>query len=290
MEQIPTHLFREVVDSTPNPVMIFETCGLNRYANQAAHALFGDFETIFDLVENPKSKAELQRQLYACEEGALQDFPPAMEIEIHCLDQQRHFFEVKWRRINDDSNFLVAVFRNVDTEKKRQQELHRQAVTDFLSGLPNRRQFRAILDSQTGQDVCLAILDVDNFKQINDQLGHPTGDSVIRFVARKLMEHFDDALCVARLGGDEFCVLIRKSLTNEATQYFESFRKSIEESKLTEIERDISISIGIANSFPDWNWRELLTRADQALYRAKENGRNQVVAFSDQWAVGRKLG
>lgn len=281
-EQIPAQLFRDIVDSTPNPVVIFRRDGLQKYANRSAESLFGHFDNIFDLVSDSVDQDSLKKQVDSKNKNPDLVLPYSLEVEICCADNMHRSFELKSRKINNDSEFLIAIFRNIDSEKQRHRELHRQAVTDFLSGLPNRRQFRAILDSQAGQDVCLAIVDVDHFKQTNDRHGHLVGDRAIRLVARQLMECFDDAICVSRLGGDEFCVLLRQTDVPTAVQQFEEFRARIDQLKLTDEGSGLTVSIGVANSFTGWDWHGLMARADQALYQAKENGRNQVVAYKEK--------
>lgn len=277
--QLPAQLFREIVDTTDNPVVIFTRNGLQKYTNHSAQSLFGPIKNVFDLICDSDAGNGLKDQIDCNHKNQQLVLRHQLEVKILCEDQTERSFEMSWREIENTPDYIIAIFRNIDSEKERHHELHRQAVTDFLSGLPNRRQFRVIMDSQTGQDVCLAILDVDNFKQINDVHGHLLGDRAIRLVAQQLMESFGDAICLSRMGGDEFCALIRQTDVQTAEQRFEEFRQCISQLHLTEEGCGLTVSIGVANSFPDWNWHELMARADRALYQAKDCGRNQVVAY-----------
>lgn len=176
----------------------------------------------------------------------------------------------------EGQRWLLAQYRNAHDRKVQEQLLKRQATTDTLSGLCNRGQFQSVLEANLRANVCVAILDIDRFKSVNDTYGHPTGDDGIRFVAEQLRQHFQDATCVGRLGGDEFGVVLQVSDQATLIDRFETLRERIaREFRMPGNGLTVSVGLAIAQQAAP-QARELWTLADQALYRAKTLGRNRV--------------
>ncbi len=160
-----------------------------------------------------------------------------------------------------------------------------QALHDDLTGVASRLHFeeeterslaRAVRDKT---DVSLVFLDLDRFKEINDQHGHPTGDQVLREVARRLRALVRTGDSVGRLGGDEFAVLLWGTGTEEAIAAAERIRCAIEEPIFAHPTVRVSASIGVTTALGgDGSYSELLRRSDTAMYRAKHSGRNTCVA------------
>lgn len=161
-------------------------------------------------------------------------------------------------------------------------EIERQAVTDGLTGVANRRSFNDSLIKEFerakryGQPLSLAVIDLDFLKKINDTYGHMTGDEAIKSIGFVLRESSRSIDITARYGGEEFCVLLPNTDVDMAEQLAERLRRTIRE---TEIDGPgaLSASIGVA-SYPLHadGADELFLRADEALYRAKQDGRNLV--------------
>jgi diguanylate cyclase len=167
-------------------------------------------------------------------------------------------------------------------------QARRSADRDFLTGLPNRRAFEHIFESEialarSGQEsLCVAFCDIDEFKQINDTHGHDAGDRVLRAVAQNLARISDDRCHVARHGGEEFVVLLRGLSLAAAWDLLDDTRACQAERRLvnraTEVPfGKITFSVGIADVFAHADPRSALRAADQALYRAKAEGRNRVI-------------
>jgi diguanylate cyclase (GGDEF)-like protein len=169
--------------------------------------------------------------------------------------------------------------------ERLQWQLRHAAETDALTGLSNRRAITDIgerrFDAATGSGrIAVAVLDIDHFKSINDRHGHAAGDAALRAVAARLAAacHPDEAL--GRLGGEEFIVVLASDSLEDARQRAEQFRVAV--ASMPALATDppmapITTSIGVAAREPvDRSYDELLRRADQALYRAKANGRNRV--------------
>jgi len=166
-----------------------------------------------------------------------------------------------------------------------------QAATDGLTGLPNRRAFVEKLDemlhraARFGTPVSLLMLDVDHFKKVNDTYGHPVGDQVLRRLAGLLTESIREAVdLAARFGGEEFAVLLENTSMDGALNLGERLRAGLEAETFIHMEGSqatqfhVTMSIGVA-SYPEaGDAMVLVGRADEALYQAKETGRNQVVS------------
>ena len=205
-----------------------------------------------------------------------------LEFEAQRAEGNNIWVEVRARLFDGQPEpQIVTISRDVDEIRRRHQELKRAATTDFLSGISNRREFQRILESKIHQDICLAILDVDHFKAINDQYGHLEGDQAICHVSKSLVDHFPDAFCVARLGGEEFGVVLPVDQLDVVTERFEQYRQEFAISETLEMTSKVTVSIGLAfNDSTIPNVRMLLTHADQALYQSKRQGRNQLTVVS----------
>ncbi|MER8895714.1 EAL domain-containing protein [Mesorhizobium sp. M0676] len=162
------------------------------------------------------------------------------------------------------------------------------AFHDTLTGLPNRALFedrlrRALLTSGNESKVALLYLDLDRFKHVNDTLGHPAGDELVRQTAARLQHTVRDVDTVARLGGDEFAVILIdvRDVRNAEDISERVLQKLQEPFKLMDDQVFVSASIGIALSTgPDADADDLLRKADIALYEAKKNGRGRYQVFA----------
>jgi diguanylate cyclase (GGDEF)-like protein len=174
--------------------------------------------------------------------------------------------------------------------KKTEAELRYIADHDSLTGLLDRRRFRAELDTYVsftgryGGQGAVMIIDIDGLKAINDSLGHHAGDNLIRHVAAIMRERVRTTDIVARLSGDEFAVLMPQSDTAGALQLGEDLRAQVAENAAAglDIERaTISVGITMFGGERGIGAEAVLVAADQAMYRAKEEGRNQIALFQD---------
>lgn len=166
-------------------------------------------------------------------------------------------------------------------------ELHENAVRDGLTGLYNRRHAIAVLADEfrrsqhvAGARLVLAIVDVDWFKQINDQIGHLAGDAVLIQLARVLNDSLRSGDTLARIGGEEFALIMPDTTLEEAHSACDRLRRRVAETefRIDSGKRiDVTVSIGLAAAVGDMDdYRKLLGEADHHLYDAKTNGRNSV--------------
>ncbi len=160
--------------------------------------------------------------------------------------------------------------------------LRTEADLDHLTGLANRRRFRAALGNEVERwrrysvPCALLLLDIDHMKAINDRFGHPAGDLVIRHIANVLTEASRDNDTAARLGGEEFALLLSGINHEKATAVAERLRAALAEQVVTGVGQ-ISVSVGVAGCPAHANSeRSLYAASDRALYAAKNEGRNRV--------------
>jgi diguanylate cyclase (GGDEF)-like protein/PAS domain S-box-containing protein len=202
----------------------------------------------------------------------------------------------EWQTINtiynEDGSIHrhVALFSDITEKKKSEELIWAQANFDQLTDLPNRRMFRDRLAQdikkahRAGLGLALLFLDLDRFKEVNDSLGHDTGDALLIEAAQRISACVRESDTVARLGGDEFTIILaelddRASVERIATEILRSLTQPFE---LGEHAAYVSASIGIT-MYPDdaTNLEDMLKNADQAMYVAKNAGRNRFSYFTN---------
>ncbi len=186
----------------------------------------------------------------------------------------------------DDREIVLARLRKAE---RTEAELRYLADHDSLTGLLDRRRFRGELDqyvsfsARYGGQGAVMIVDIDGLKAVNDTLGHQAGDNLIRQVAETLRERVRATDIVARLSGDEFAVLMPQTDTAGALALGEDLRAQVAEGERSSADPiSTTISVGITMFGGGRGGAEaVLAAADQAMYRAKEDGRNQIALFRD---------
>ena len=186
---------------------------------------------------------------------------------------------------DEDREVVLAALRQAE---RTEAELRYLADHDSLTGLLDRRRFRSELDqyvsfsARYGGQGAVMIVDIDGLKAVNDTLGHQAGDNLIRQVAETLRERVRATDIVARLSGDEFAVLMPQADTAGALQLGEDLRAQVAEGYPDSVAASVTISVGITMFGGGHGGSEaVLAAADQAMYRAKEGGRNQIALFRD---------
>lgn len=190
-----------------------------------------------------------------------------MELTVHVFQEQV-----------TENMYALLYLKDIDGQKRRQQEQERAANTDPLTNVLNRRIFEQytshyVLEEAKKGEVCaLLILDIDNFKQINDTKGHPYGDKVLRTFVDTIHESFRRTDYIGRLGGDEFVVLFKgfgskKTLDKRLARMQEQLREKLP--------TPVSCSVGITLIRKDsYNYEDSIRQADKALYTAKHKGKD----------------
>jgi diguanylate cyclase (GGDEF)-like protein len=178
----------------------------------------------------------------------------------------------------------VVVARDITELERLRAELTDQAVRDGLTGVYNRRQLTAVLQAQAsvatdGPPLSIVMIDVDHFKTVNDRYGHAVGDQVLVDVARHLTGSVRESDMVARYGGEEFVVVLPGIDAQAAAERADRWRRQC---AATAVDTplgtlNVTFSAGVAQLRPTDGPDDLLSLADEALYRAKRAGRNQVL-------------
>jgi len=222
------------------------------------------------------------------ENGEVSDFPGQMvrrdgtvidiSISSHALyDHTGNFAGVE------------GIYRDVTQRKNLERELHRLATTDMLTGMANRRAFLECAESvyehsrSNGEPLALLMMDLDHFKSINDRFGHLEGDRALVAFSQAVKSQLRASDAVGRLGGEEFGVLLPLTSMDEG---LEVARRILLGVRALQLGDDTGHTYGITASLglstfrqADRSLRDMLDRADQALYLAKHRGRNQVASL-----------
>ncbi len=189
---------------------------------------------------------------------------------------------------------VTCIFGNALNRRDAERALAYQALHDSLTGLPNRSllldRLRTALarSARTTDNVCVMLIDLDGFKQVNDTLGHAAGDELLQVISQRLVDTMRDADSVARLGGDEF-VIVAETATDEinarivADRVLDVLRKPVRVGS-TDLLVSGSVGLVVANASHDRTLDPgaLLRKADIAMYRAKTGGRNRVEVYRDE--------
>ncbi len=277
--------FRTLVRNTSDVILILEDDDTIRYASPSATSVFGHDEvvgrTLPDLLD-PRDRHRAARELTAVRETgprATRDHwwvrrrDGRVEVEVRCSD------------FRDERTVagLVVTLRDVTEQRRLQHELTQRAFHDSLTGLPNRtllleRIGRALLRGRRESSLtCLLFIDLDDFKLVNDTLGHSAGDHLLVAVGNRLSQTLRRSDTAARLGGDEFAVLMedaRRPLDAEllAAQVLQALSRPF---ILGDESVTVSASVGVATARDSTDAEELLSHADLALYAAKAAGAGQ---------------
>ncbi len=194
---------------------------------------------------------------------------------------------------NQEQMLTLELFANQSAislmNSKLYSEIETLAISDGLTGLYNHRKFQEELEREvrrhkrSGFPLCLALMDIDFFKKINDTYGHPAGDAVLKGVAGIIKNTIRSTDIPARYGGEEFSLIMIESDLKNAKLVAERLRKKVEDSSFRYENNNIrvTLSIGISSISRDIEKNRLIDMADQALYHAKKSGRNRTVLWEE---------
>ena len=283
--------FRALVQNSTDIVMITDPHGRSQFATPSTFRVLGiDPESIPGLnpisLIHPDDAPGVQAAI-----GAIGDRPGA-QTTLHC--RVRHA-DGSWRTLeitstnlyhDPDVRGLISNARDVTEGRRYQDQLSHQATHDGLTRLPNRTLFlertRAALARAQSEPVTVALVDLDDFKTINDRLGHGAGDELLIAVADRLRRCVPAGQVVARLGGDEFAVLLVDFPPDEAAAIAGGLIEAVS-APVPAGGQDLLVqaSIGLADARPGDGNTELLRRADVAMYAAKEAGKGRFTRYDN---------
>ncbi len=192
------------------------------------------------------------------------------------IDQEnRLFFQITVKKV---TNYIILSSTDITDLQMKNLEYEDKALKDHLTSLYNRRVIEKIQDRIKNKNICAIILDIDDFKKINDTFGHPVGDKVLKKLATTLSFHLRDDDLIIRWGGEEFLILLENMKNIEmAKNLAEKLRKTINKIVIDN-HLQFTASFGISCDFIDdiTSLNRLIKEADEALYRAKKSGKNRV--------------
>jgi len=282
------HLF----DASPMPLVLVRVADSRvlRY-NAAAKVLFdphdlshGDVFTT-DFYENPAQRLQLLERLQA--EGTVRQ----AEVRLKTVGGQGVDALLSMRPLRfAGEDCIVTGMVEISAQKHLEQQLRALAHTDPLTGLQNRRGFFAMVEHAlrtrpAGQPgPCIMLIDLDHFKQINDRYGHPVGDEILVEFAQVVLSLLREGDVFARMGGEEFCILLAHTRASQALEVAERVREFVAAHPFQTSAGVVrlSLSLGIAGcDAPVQSIDRVLSMADQAMYRAKQGGRNRTELYCD---------
>ena len=287
-------LFETMLSSLPDPCYILDLDGTFIYANKAMAKLCdlpteeirGKYFCEMPLPAHYNNKKQLENVIRRKEQSR-------GEVEVRSAQGNPRAFEYLYAPVVDDKGRVEAISgisHDVTFRKQSEAKTWRHANYDLLTNVPNRRLFLDRLDQhaahsdRTGDPFALLFIDLDNFKPINDRLGHDAGDVLLKAVASRLSECVRQSDTVARMGGDEFTVLL---LDTGNLDYIKDIARHIlaelaQPFHVANEEVKVSSSIGIT-LFPEdgRSTQQLVNNADQAMYLAKHSGRNQICFYKE---------
>jgi diguanylate cyclase (GGDEF)-like protein len=200
-------------------------------------------------------------------------------LETFELEEQHEMLLEEMAKLN---KLLEArVVKQKEALHDAMERMESMATTDLLTGVYNRRKFEATLEteisraSRYGHSLSLLMLDIDYFKKVNDQWGHPTGDQVLKDLADLLKENTRSSDTIGRWGGEEFLILAPATPPGDAFRLGENLRQIIAQHRFEPV-GELTVSLGVTGYIPgEDNLMALLNRVDAALYSAKNQGRDQ---------------
>ncbi len=197
------------------------------------------------------------------------------------FSRSKRFSEKELHLIEIYISCLILPIRNALTYQLAIQSALRDGLTGVgnRSALENNLERDIALAKRHNQPLTVLVIDIDNFKDVNDNFGHSAGDHILKAVAEEMRHCCRDADSSYRFGGEEFVILLNKTDADGSAVVAERLRRNIESmaSSYEDQAIDVTVSIGVATLLKDDNLPSLFARADKALYQAKNNGRNQVV-------------
>ena len=207
-------------------------------------------------------------------------------VKIENKEGQDRIFTVNIDDYEQKGEHYVISFTDITELKEKSNLLEYQANHDQLTGLFNRQKFNEILTKEIKRErryencLSLILFDIDNFKKFNDTYGHQMGDEVLKTISEIVLKNIREHDTVARWGGEEFVVLLPQTDIGGARNVAEKIRKAIAIHEDEIIPEKITASFGISQLKKEENENDLFRNADKALYSAKEEGKNIVIAFN----------
>ncbi len=241
---------------------------------------------VFELLLDPEDRKRVLDEFGAYKEGIKDEIHVQLPV-IH-QDGNKRWMLVRgkgFKDINGELKIIHGIILDITRMKEQEEYIEYLAKHDYLTELPNRMNFMNKLkeDLRLGRQGAILLLDIDNFKSVNDTLGHIYGDKMLQEISRKLSRIIDDKLFVSRFGGDEFLVLISgETRIGEIEAYVQKIMDLFEEPLILNLKENyVKFSIGITFYPKDSDdIDQLIINVDTAMYRVKRGGKNNFMFYS----------
>jgi two-component system, cell cycle response regulator len=277
-----------IVTYIKDGILIVDESGVVKFANPAAAQMFD--RQLSDLIDHELGLPIVIGKVAELDIIRSRGILGRAEItvgETEWLEQKVSI--VAMRDVSERNQIEQKLRIALNKQKVFSQKLKKLANTDVLTGIPNRRNILATskkefqLTQRDHETFSILIIDIDHFKFVNDSYGHLIGDQVLKEISQLLVKYLRNVDTVGRLGGEEFMIILPATELQEAMEIAERLCEQIRNLEIytTSQSIKITISIGVTAYQPnDQNDTAMLKRADDALYQAKESGRDRVVAIS----------
>lgn len=292
-----------IFESTPRPVFLIDRDGLLDSINLAASKFLGLSNTSGKMYYSGGHSTLDRKAEGLC--TPILDYLPWLENEIHTfsnIDTPSHrieldtyhfgehkYFDVFLARMQDVSDKysgIIIILDDITKRKMLEDQLNYLATTDALTGAHNRHSFSELGNEEITRSkryqrpISLLMLDIDDFKRINDTFGHAVGDDVLRALSDKCLSIFRQTDIFGRIGGEEFAAILPETTLDAAQQVAERIRVALSQIKVNSSKEQISftVSIGVVERDEKQELSDIMNYADKALYEAKNMGKNRVVS------------
>jgi len=289
-------LLADLVENLSDPVFHIRPDGTIGYVNSACERVYGYARE--EMLNQPSSMLRpddrVALMVKYIREVQQSNQPIVLETEALHKDGSRIPMELRSTILRDADGTVLgigSVVRDMTMQKELEAELRRAADTDALTGLANRHRFSRVADAEArramryGHGLAVIVCDIDHFKSVNDTYGHAGGDLALKVFAQTTSECLRQPIdLLGRVGGEEFAVILPETDLSGAKRVAERIRSAVEQVQVDHDGRTFGFTVSLGVSlFKDGETspEAAMKRADEALYRAKKNGRNRVEAVSD---------
>lgn len=279
--------YKKIIDSSSNIVIINHDKALIS-VNRIFFKYFKKYKTLEEFTQNYRCICEL----FEAEDGYitpdmdgvywveyLVKNPLAENKAKIILDDKEFFFSATASLVSEDSGHYSIVFSDITQAENYKIELEKLTITDTLTGIGNRRYFHQKMQEEINRakrnesKLSVIMCDIDHFKEVNDKYGHDVGDEVLREYTKLIASSLRETDVFCRIGGEEFMIILPSATKEDGLMIAEKFRSEVEESEKVV---PITMSFGVAQYIKGEDIEFIFKRVDNALYAAKEAGRNMV--------------
>ena len=271
-QEQPAELLSKLVSSYADGIMLLSADGEVRYANPAAVRMLG----------------RSGKELHDCRFDRRHRQGTQQEFEVVSRNGEKKIIEARFSQLQwDDESLRIVSLRDITQRWKVQKQLAERARRDSLTDLPNRGWMSHELDRMVsearryGSSLSVVMMDLDDFKAVNDRWGHGAGDELVKAFADTLRGWVRSADLPARYGGDEFAVVMPHTNLSAAVQMARRLRDEFARIEDHRNESRTTFSAGVAELGEEGTADSILKRADRGLYEAKSRGKDQIVAWPD---------